>query len=112
MCGSWSQRENRTKSHTVSAPMMREAVCMQDVSVCTSLGPSPWLEGKHMEQGHCSMSCIQGYLALNILSPRSCQCTQVGLLYLEKLACTKRGERDYGLIVSFLVNVSSMNLSA
>lgn len=37
---------------------------MQDVSVCPSLGPSPWVKGKHMEQGQRPMNCIQGSLAL------------------------------------------------
>jgi hypothetical protein len=80
MCGSRSQRENRTKSHTVSAPMVQEAVCMQDVSVCPSLGPSPWVKGKHMEQGQRSMNCIQGSSALGTLLPRNRQCTQVDML--------------------------------
>lgn len=34
---------------------------MQDVSLCTSLGPSPRVKGKHMEQGQPSMSCSQGF---------------------------------------------------
>lgn len=69
---------------------------MQDVSVCTSLGPSPWVKGKHMEQGQHSMSCIQGLLALDILSPRNHQCTQVDMLYLVRLnICwpTQHGEK-------------------
>lgn len=87
---------------------------MQDVSVCTSLGPSPWVKGKHMEQGQHSVlySGLFGF-GYTIAEESSMHTSRHAVPGEAEhlLAHTAWGERDRGLIVSFVVNVSSMSPS-
>lgn len=75
--------------------MMQEAVCMQDVSVCTSLGPSPWVKGKHMEQGQHSM-LYSWFFGFGYTIAEESSVHTVDMLYLVRLnICwpTRHGEK-------------------
>lgn len=72
-----------------------------DVLVGSSLCSSPWVKDKHMEQSQYADKWVQVYLALNVLSPWSCLCTQVDTLYMVKpnICWFVLHGRDCGIIV-------------